>query len=318
MDENKIIMIVDKLKKEFTERCLDPRSLQPINFSQWKVIDIKKFLAIASTVKGISKLKKDDLVILAMREWQALCSVSYCGTSSSAADEDLLNVPVSSKDTELLTTPLSSPTNTEFSNISSGSFSPIPTLQRYPNLKENMTKQDFNLWTVHQLQSFLGDRGINRSGNKAKLVINAFGTYNMKIPVIQTDVAEESAQVKQDRNLKLILENGLVTLPDPNRIADNWVFAPALLPDTLYTNVDNYLKENNAGKAFAGGKSLLQSEHLFHVMVNTISPNIRYCFVKGLCYSEQKFKTKDAYDVWVCLHKDSGIIETGDCSCVAG
>ena len=224
----------------------------------------------------------------------------------------------SQKDTALLTTPLSSPTNTEFSSVSSVPSSPIPTLQRYPTLKENMTKQDFNLWTVHQLQSFLGDRGVNRSGNKPKLVTNAFGTYNMKLPIIQTDVAEESAQVKLDRNLKLILENGLVILPDPNRIADSWVFAPALLPDTLHTNVDNYLKETDAGKAYAGGKSLLQSGHIFNVMVNTISPNVRYCFVKGLCYPEQKFKTKDAYDVWVCLHKDSGIVETGDCSCVAG
>ena len=317
MEENKMMMIINKLKEEFPERCLEPRSLQPINFSQWKVIDIKKFLAIATTMKGISKLKKNNLVMLAIKEWQALCSVSYCGT---AADEDLFDVPIlpSPKDTELLTTPSCSPRNTEFSNISSVPSSPIPTLRRYPTIRENMTEKDFNLWTVHQLQSFLGDRGINRSGNKAKLVTNAFGTYSMKLPIIQTDAAEESAQVKQDRNLKLVLENGLVTLPDPNRIADNWVFAPALLPDTLYTNVDNYLKQNDAGKAFAGGKSLLQSDHLFNVMVNTISPNIRYCFVKGLCYPEQKFKTKDAYDVWVCLHKDSGIIETGDCSCVAG
>ena len=149
MDENKMMMIINKLKEEFPERCLEPRRLQPINFSQWKVIDIKKFLAIATTMKGISKLKKDDLVMLAMKEWQALCSVSYCGTSSSAADEDLFDVPLlpSPKD-ELLTTPLCSPTNTVFS--SSVPSSPIPTLQRYPTLKENMTKQDFNLGSFHK------------------------------------------------------------------------------------------------------------------------------------------------------------------------
>ena len=44
-------------------------------------------------MKGISKLKKDDLVILAKKEWQALCSLSYCETSGSAADEDLFGVP---------------------------------------------------------------------------------------------------------------------------------------------------------------------------------------------------------------------------------
>ena len=47
------------------------------------------------------------------------------------------------------------------------------------------------------------------------------------------------------------------------------------------------------------------------------SPNLRYCFVRGLCHPEQKL-SKPPYNVWVCLHKDSGTIVNGHCSCTAG
>ena len=65
------------------------------------------------------------------------------------------------------------------------------------------------------------------------------------------------------------------------------------------------------------GNSLLDSGHLSNIMVHVISPNIRYCIVRGLCLPEQKL-SKDVYNVWVCLHKDSVAVATGDCSCTTG
>lgn len=318
MDQSKII---NELKECFPGRSFDPRTLQAINFGKWKVLDIKRFLKITTSTKGISKLKKDDLIILAMETWQKMCSVVFCETSNDIPDEELFNLASPSASLSSPTASLSSPTNTNtdtFSYVSSAPTSPMPTLQQYPNVTPNMTKVDFNKWTVAQLQDFLADRGINKSGNKQKLIENVFGTFQMNLPIVQTDAAQELQIIKNERSSKLVIENGLVILPDPNKLMDNWVAAPSLLPDTLYKDVNNYLIEQDAGKAFNSGKSLLQSGHIFNVMVNTISPNIRYCFVKGLCYPEQKFKTKDAYVVWICLQKDSGTIECGDCTCVAG
>ena len=83
----------------------------------------------------------------------------------------------------------------------------------------------------------------------------------------------------------------MVTLPNPTSLENDWTPAPYNLPDTLYDQVKSYLIKNDGGKAFSGGKSLLESEHLFHVMVHTISPNVRYLFVQGLCHPEQKLKT---------------------------
>ena len=77
------------------------------------------------------------------------------------------------------------------------------------------------------------------------------------------------------------------------------------------------LDKNNGGKAYRSGKSLLHSEHLSNVMTHNISNNIRYTFVCGYCFPEQQTSNKP-YDVWVCLHKDTGNIVEGACSCVAG
>ena len=85
----------------------------------------------------------------------------------------------------------------------------------------------------------------------------------------------------------------------------------------IYEHVTAYLANHDAGKAYKGGKSLLVSGHISNVMTHSISANIRYCFVRGMCCPEQKLSKND-YDVWLCLHKDTGEIMTADCKCAAG
>ena len=92
---------------------------------------------------------------------------------------------------------------------------------------------------------------------------------------------------------------------------------PMNLPDTTYEQVTAYLTDHNAGKAYKGGNSLLELSHISNIMTHTISSNIRYCFVRCMCCPEQK-QSKDDYDMWICLHKDTGEIMTADCKCVAG
>lgn len=274
--------IVKRVKESFPNKLLD-------NFNKWKVPELRQFLIMTANTKSTSTMNKNTLVELATKTW----TITTQGSQEAGCSES----------------------NLQASNLPEVTADRI---ERYPRLSNNMNEADFNTWNIHQLQAFLGDRGINRSGNKAKLVKNAYGTYKMNLPIVSTNVAEELDSVKTDKKSKLILEDGLVILPDPKGLIDNWVIAPSLLPDTLYSDVENYLKQHEAGKAFQGGKSLLLSGHVFNVMVHTISPSIRYCFVKGLCHAEQKFKTKKPYEVWVSVHKDSGQIKSADCMCVAG
>ena len=86
---------------------------------------------------------------------------------------------------------------------------------------------------------------------------------------------------------------------------------------TVYEKVNTYLRNTGAGKAFKGGKSLLFSGHIKNMMTHSISSNIPYCFMKGLCHTEQKVR-QNHYTVWICLHKDSGAVVNGECACVAG
>ena len=118
-----------------------------------------------------------------------------------------------------------------------------------------LTKEDFEKWTILQLQNFLQDREINKTGKKEQLVINALNAYNLGIPVSYQDIGEEDEERRLDHSKKLSLEDGLVSLPDPSKLVEGWVAAPTNLPNTTYDEVMEYLNENDAGKAYKGGKS---------------------------------------------------------------
>ena len=47
-----------------------------------------------------------------------------------------------------------------------------------------------------QLQDFLADHCINKSGTKGKLVENAYGAYKLNLPVTATDAQSELIQLK--------------------------------------------------------------------------------------------------------------------------
>ena len=167
------------------------------------------------------------------------------------------------------------------------------------------------------LQEYLADRSINKTGNKDLLVKNAYGAYCINLPVASTGYLEEQEEIEKNYKEKLISENALVALPDPVTLQDGWYSALGNLPSTVYDDVVDYQDKNDAGKAYKSGKSLLDSEHLSNVMTHIISNNIRYTFVRGCCFQEQQTSNKP-YDVFVCLHRDTGSIVEGACSCVAG
>ena len=175
--------------------------------------------------------------------------------------------------------------------------------EKYPRVSENMTEADFQNWKNSYLREYLADRSI-KTGNKDVLVKNAYGAYCLNVTLTATDYLEEQEEIKKNYKEKLILENGLVTLPDPVTLQDGWYGAPENLPNTVYDNVIGCLDKNDARKAYRSGKSLLDSEHLSNVMTHNISNNISYTFVHGYCFPEQQTS-------------NNGSIE-GACSCVAG
>ena len=93
---------------------------------------------------------------------------------------------------------------------------------RYPRTKEGMTMQDFETWTMVQLQvPSIADRCINKTGNKNKLVENAYGAYSMGLEVTVSDVQEEQAEIARDVHNKLLLEGGMLRLPNPKSLLND-------------------------------------------------------------------------------------------------
>ena len=66
------------------------------------------------------------------------------------------------------------------------------------------------------------------------LVKNTHGSYYLNLPVTATDYLEEQEEIKKNYKEKLILENGLFTLPDPVTLQDGWYSGPENLPSTVY------------------------------------------------------------------------------------
>ena len=140
------------------------------------------------------------------------------------------------------------------------------------------------------LHDFLAKRDINRNGNKEAVVRNAKNAFMMNIPVTQSDAQQKIEEINSDLNDKLGLEYGLIQLSNPVKPEDLQTW-PALgisirnLTDTIYEQIILYLESNDAGKAYKGGKSLIDSGHLTNTMVHSVSPNVRYCFVKWSLFS---------------------------------
>ena len=74
----------------------------------------------------------------------------------------------------------------------------------------------------------------------------------MNLEISATDYINEKNGVKLNLRSKLVLANGLVSLPDPTR----WFAAPYNLLNTIYEQVNKYLKDTYTGKAFKGVEKL--------------------------------------------------------------
>lgn len=56
-------------------------------------------------------------------------------------------------------------------------------------------------------------------------------------------------------------------------------------------------------KALKDGENRLISGHVRNVEMHTISPNLKYCFVKAIVNPAMS-RTQEPYRVWVVLHKE--------------
>ena len=154
-----------------------------------------------------------------------------------------------------------------------------------------------------------------RTGTKEMLVRNSFSAYELGLQETVIDFLQEQNEVMKNHLDKLVI--GKIGTPDPYSLVDGLCNALFHLPDTLYNNVQDCLMKHDAGKAFKNGNSLFKSRHLSGIKTHNSDINVRYSFVRDCCHPEQRISNAN-YDVWVCLHKDSGEITNAGCTHVAG
>ena len=182
------------------------------------------------------------------------------------------------------------------------------------HLRHCQSPDNLNKFTIVELKEYLRQRDLNLSGTKNELCEKVFYAHKLAVPK-SLGAQDEERIKKQTSEQKLMVENGLITLPSPENLKQGWQSGSASLPDTTDKEVDSYLQD--APKAILKGKSLESSRHVFNVECNTISPNLKYCFVRGKCVPQERTHNKP-YEPWICLHKESGEVVTAECNCVAG
>ena len=108
---------------------------------------------------------------------------------------------------------------------------------------------------------------------------------------------------RQTSEKKLVVENGLIKLPPPDELKQGWQSRSADFPDTTDDEVDKYLID--APKGDFEGKEL---------------GKLWTCFQCGVPHykSQQERTHNKPYELWICLHKESGEVVTAECNCVAG
>ena len=127
-----------------------------VNFSKWKLSDLRYFLKLSNNYHGFSNLNKEKVLGKVMYVWNKIVSSSNSSSKFVLDDNGHLPIP---KD-------------------------PIIQISQKENPK-------FEKWTILKLQDYLDDCDINRRRNKQNLVINALGAFNMNLPATATDAQEE-------------------------------------------------------------------------------------------------------------------------------
>ena len=191
---------------------------------------------------------------------------------------------------------------------------------------QRITLDDFSLWKIEALRSFLSCRGLSTTGNKQELVALAFAAIELNLPLVPSSVEIEKSKLDTYKSLHTV---GDVNLPDPLLIFDKWEDEKQGIshwPPVFITDVTRFLMKSESeersrehlnqykiGKAF----EYYASEWLKEVFYHPISTSSPYCYLRARCTPSQSLNA-ETHSVWVCVEKKSGNVVSAYCSCTSG
>lgn len=183
--------------------------------------------------------------------------------------------------------------------------------------------KNFSTMKNDELGAFLQRRGIPFHGRRKKeRIIIAQAAKNLAFPPRPTPEELRTSVVNDKENL-LGIENGIIKLPDPEKLLLGWQSKLDNLPNISSVEVIAYIDQRlklfsmNAdaerAKALKAGESLLLSDHVRNVEMHRISPNLKYCFIRAVvnpAILELRILT-----VSLVLHKETSKVEAAYCAC---
>ena len=183
-----------------------------------------------------------------------------------------------------------------------------------------MDGSDVPLWSIDQLKDYLRARKIAFS-NVTKEDLQIRVLQAMRSNIQTTNDRQTVPDTVQD---KLVLENGLITLPNPASL-ENWELGCYSVPAVSKQEVEHYFKQVNSDlgiyakecEAIKLGKGLSMSNHVGGILYHGISPNIGYCFVKSTVVRQTCLR-EQPYTVWAILGKENAEIYGAYCNCIGG
>ena len=170
--------------------------------------------------------------------------------------------------------------------------------------------------TVPKLKQVLRERGIPSTGYKKAALLQLAKEGIQLYDPLDSDDREKS--VKERTTIKG------VTLPSPDSCVISITDNLKDLPPTSLTDLLIYLRVRckwgddrlRNYKQDDGYKMHLDC-HITKVELGHMKANNSHIYVKGRCIPEQS-QSAEPYRVWLLLQRESGILESAGCNCVAG
>ena len=101
----------------------------------------------------------------------------------------------------------------------------------------------FENWKVSDLRSFVIMRDVPLCGlPKVSLVQNSYLAVSLGLQPNNSNSPDEYAQdIYQSKQEKLVLDGGMIRLPDSDTKHEGWEDSPSSLPNIVHSGTENYM-----------------------------------------------------------------------------
>ncbi|XP_061191601.1 uncharacterized protein LOC133199778 [Saccostrea echinata] len=182
-------------------------------------------------------------------------------------------------------------------------------------LSFNTTVEDVLNYQKSQIQTFLRVNHIKVSGNKLELAQRV-------VKAIKDRSCTTPSQIPPHQSCQT---SGL-PVPDIKDLDSGWAGKSDMFPNIKIQDVENYLihsshrtvdaKKMQCYRQYIRGLNFFKEGYIHKIMMNEISPDSGYCYIRSKCYPSMK---QGVYEQWILMTKKPPFhVQRASCTCPAG